>query len=489
MEWIKEKNDRYPVTEFRKELSYCTARTAPDIIHKLPVILFTALFRKKEKTAQMQKYNGIVLLEFNHLADVQEIEHIKSLAAEIPQTLAAFTGSGGRSVKILVRFCYPDGQLPLTQEEALIYQAHAYVLAVQVYQPYIPFPIDFKEPLLERGCRFSYDPELYFAPDALPFLLKQPHEMPVDSYIPETTLFQSNPVERMLPGYDKYQIASTLYETSLQEVIDRYGYELPHDRKPFLTRLARNCQRSGVPEEDTLWWTICRFHLYEAETEVRLTFRNTYAIVSGAEEKPCIRQEQLLTIQLEEFIKRRYDFRFNTQTILVEYRKNRSPCFYYRPVNEQVLNSIALDALAEGLKVWDRDVRRHIYSDRIPHYSPLQHFLSQLPRWNQEDHISHLAATVPCSNPLWHRFFFRWFLAMVAQWRRLSTTHGNSLSPLLVGEQGTGKSTFCRKLLPPELRNLYTDRIDFSRKRDAEMALYRFGLINIDEFDQISVRD
>lgn len=78
---------------------------------------------------------------------------------------------------------------------------------------------------------------------------------------------------------------------------------------------------------------------------------------------------------------------------------------------------------------------------------------------------------------------------MVAQWRRLSTTHGNSLSPLLVGEQGTGKSTFCRKLLPPELRNLYTDRIDFSRKRDAEMALYRFGLINIDEFDQISVRD
>ncbi|NDV60785.1 VapE domain-containing protein, partial [Bacteroides sp. 519] len=32
----------------------------------------------------------------------------------------------------------------------------------------------------------------------------------------------------------------------------------------------------------------------------------------------------------------------------------------------------------------------------------------------------------------------------------------------------------------------YTDSIDFSRKRDAELYLNRFALINIDEFDQIS---
>lgn len=42
-------------------------------------------------------------------------------------------------------------------------------------------------------------------------------------------------------------------------------------------------------------------------------------------------------------------------------------------------------------------------------------------------------------------------------------------------------------MLPPELRFGYTDSIDFKSKQDAERSLGRFFLINIDEFDQISV--
>ena len=77
---------------------------------------------------------------------------------------------------------------------------------------------------------------------------------------------------------------------------------------------------------------------------------------------------------------------------------------------------------------------------------------------------------------------------MVAHWQGRDKQHGNSLSPLLVGGQGCGKSTFCFNLLPPDLNKYYTDSIDFSKKRDAELYLTRFGLINIDEFDQVSAR-
>ena len=76
---------------------------------------------------------------------------------------------------------------------------------------------------------------------------------------------------------------------------------------------------------------------------------------------------------------------------------------------------------------------------------------------------------------------------MVAHWKGLDKQHGNSTSPLLVGAQGYRKSTFCRILLPPELRFGYTDSIDFKSKQDAERSLGRFFLINIDEFDQINV--
>ena len=65
--------------------------------------------------------------------------------------------------------------------------------------------------------------------------------------------------------------------------------------------------------------------------------------------------------------------------------------------------------------------------------------------------------------------------------------YANSTSPILVGAQGTHKSTFCREMIPPALRAYYTDSIDFSQKRDAELYLNRFALINIDEFDQITL--
>lgn len=75
-------------------------------------------------------------------------------------------------------------------------------------------------------------------------------------------------------------------------------------------------------------------------------------------------------------------------------------------------------------------------------------------------------------------------LYLVAHWRQTDRKYANCTVPLLVGPQAYRKSTFCRSLLPPELQAYYTDRIDFSNKRDAELSLNRFALINMDEFDQ-----
>ena len=103
-----------------------------------------------------------------------------------------------------------------------------------------------------------------------------------------------------------------------------------------------------------------------------------------------------------------------------------------------------------------------------------------------KDRILELANRVPCDNPHWAPLFRRWFLSMTAHWMGMDKRHANSTSPLLIGPQAYRKSTFCRMLLPPALQAYYTDSIDFSRKRDAELYLNRFLLINMDEFDQIS---
>lgn len=65
---------------------------------------------------------------------------------------------------------------------------------------------------------------------------------------------------------------------------------------------------------------------------------------------------------------------------------------------------------------------------------------------------------------------------------------GNSLVPLLIGRQGCGKSSFCRILLPQQLRDYYNDRINFKNETDLNLGLTSFGLINLDEFDKITQR-
>ncbi len=224
--------------------------------------------------------------------------------------------------------------------------------------------------------------------------------------------------------------------------------------------------------------SIYHYYLRQEETLIRQVVRNVYEECKGFNKQSSLKKEQLLALQTEEFMKRRYEFRYNTLVNEVEYRERNSFCFHFIPIDKRVLNSVALDAQAEGIPLWDRDISRYIYSNRVPVFDPLEDFLYHLPIWDGKDRIRGMAQTVPCHNPYWVDLFHRWFLNMVAHWRGTDKKYANNVSPLLVGDQGTRKSTFCRSIVPPVMRAYYTDSIDFSRKRDAELSLSRFALIN-----------
>lgn len=100
-----------------------------------------------------------------------------------------------------------------------------------------------------------------------------------------------------------------------------------------------------------------------------------------------------------------------------------------------------MNALKEGIRVWDRDINRFLTSDHVPLYNPVEEYLYDIGRWDGKDRIRALADLVPCHNPHWRELFYRWFLGMVAHWRGMDRQHGNNTSPLLVGSQGFRKST------------------------------------------------
>lgn len=459
-------------------------------IDKLPRLYPAVEYaRGKDGERRMKRYNGLVQIEVNKLSGPYEVEFVKRQAELLPQTFAAFCGSGGRSVKIWVRFALPDDEgLPAKEAEAALFHAHAYRLAVRCYQPVLPFDITLKEPALTQSCRMTLDESPYYNPGAVPFCLAQPLAMPDESTFRQQKQSEKNPLARMAPGCETAETFTLMYEAALGRALrEMEGWKRGDDLQPLLVCLAEHCYKAGVPEEEAVRQTLIHYHRQTDEQTVRTTLHNLYGECRGFGKKSSLSREQETAFLLEEFMNRRYEFRYNTVLDEVEYRQRDSIHFYFKPVDKRVRNSIAISALKEGISAWDRDVDRFLNSEYVPLYNPVEEYLYDTGRWDGKDRIRAFADLVPCNNPHWRELFYRWFLSMVAHWRGLDRQHGNSTSPLLVGAQGYRKSTFCRILLPPELRFGYTDSLDFKSKQESERYLGRFFLINIDEFDQVNV--
>ena len=485
VEQMKVETKTQPVSKMREVLPFMLPGDKNDYVQKVPKLIPAAAFFRKGGITTMSEYNGIVMIQVNNLSGHMEADEVKERVKELPQTYLAFTGSSGKSVKVWVRFTYPNDLLPTTSEEAELFHAHAYRLAVKYYQPQLPYDIELKVPSLEQYCRLTFDPNLYFNPNAMPIYMKQPAAMPGEVTYRERVQTETSPLQRLAPGYEKCNALSVLFEAAFARALDEEtDYRPEGDKQSLLINLAGHCFRAGIPEEDTVRWSRAHYRLPKDDTLVRETVRNVYRTCEGFASKSSLLPEQLFVMQMDEFMKRRYDFRFNQLTSQVECRERNSFNFYFRPVDKRLMASITMNAQYEGLKLWDKDVVRYLNSDHVPLYQPVEEFLYDLPRWNGKDYIGNLAKRVPCDHPYWTQLFRRWFLSMVAHWRGMGKNHANSTSPILIGPQAYRKSTFCRLILPPCLQAYYTDSIDFSRKRDAELYLNRFLLINMDEFDQ-----
>ena len=214
------------------------------------------------------------------------------------------------------------------------------------------------------------------------------------------------------------------------------------------------------------------------ETEVTNTERET-------EERIPTRCSHV--VRMVEHIRRRYVLRYNTVTECTEYME-RDGNGTFLMLDMRALKRITLEVQLAGIAVGFNDVRNYVGSDFIGCFDPIGDFLAKcVGRWDGSDHIGRLADTVPTEDPEWRERFHTWFLGMVAQWTgKTGELYGNSNVPLLISDQGFNKSTFCRRLLPPELKWGYCDSLQLAEKKQVLRAMSELLLINLDEFNQIS---
>lgn len=194
--------------------------------------------------------------------------------------------------------------------------------------------------------------------------------------------------------------------------------------------------------------------------------------------------------KMMKYLNEKYDLRYNMVMKYTEYVPKDKEWIGFQVVEPRVQKSLTLEVQLAGINVSIKDVRNFLESNFIKNYNPVEEFLfTCYDNWDGKDHIRALARTVPTNNPHWEDWFYTWFLAMVEQWHnRTGRQYGNSVAPLLISKQGYNKSTFCRRLIPPQLQWGYTDNLILSEKRQVLQAMSQCLLINLDEFNQISAK-
>lgn len=430
-------------------------------------------------------FNGIVTLHVGDLMTAEERKAVKSAAAMMPMTYAAFDGGDGRSVEILVSVAQSDDTLPKDEKTMDAFCKVAYEAAFGAYGGVLPKPIE-RQLVTSRSCfLMTLDEKPFVNKDAKPLKVSM---LPTSlDEQPKELMAQQQNVDMKL--YSDYEL---MYRQAAEEAYEETADVVASQRtEAYVTELVRLLCEMKVPEEEA-FVHLRNHHAYRSDID-EMTLRVIVSTVY-TEEHPQ-RKEDVAKVgretrRLMEFMKTRYVLRYNTVMGYTEYRPNNTWIQDWAPCTIEVINGMTFEARLNNLDVTFNDVKRYVQSDKIRHSNPIDEFFSRIhDAWDgKTDHIAQLAQLVPCDFPEWEGWFRKWFLSMVAQWLGRIGDYGNSMVPLLISPQGDGKSTFCRQLLPKELRWGFIENLDIREKRQTLQAMHNFLLINIDEFNQLGAK-
>lgn len=188
--------------------------------------------------------------------------------------------------------------------------------------------------------------------------------------------------------------------------------------------------------------------------------------------------------EMKQFVSDAFEVRHNVITDVYEFRRKGGD-EPWRPLDERGFNTIACGIEEANIFCLDSRIKHWLRSDFAQDYHPVRQWLDSVRgRWDGVDRTDDLFSRI--SPYRYCREMGRiWLRAVVSQWLGHDTEHANAVMLLLVSpQQGLHKSTFVRELLPPALRDYYTDDFSLSAKGNAQRKLVEFAIVNIDEFDK-----
>lgn len=185
--------------------------------------------------------------------------------------------------------------------------------------------------------------------------------------------------------------------------------------------------------------------------------------------------------KINNHINSRYDLVYNEVSQKFYIRLKDKPGW-----TKLVFESIKVELNKSEIKMSDSTLETFLSSYLVRKIDPFKEYFSELPVWDGKDHIKDLCSYITTDDDdLFYYHFKKWFVRAVKC--ALEEDYYNKNCLVLAQEaENSGKTTFCRFICPPQLKNYYVENIGYDK--DGQIQLTKNILTILDEIDKIDPR-
>lgn len=500
-EFIRGSVYRDKIRRLRETMETGDTAKADRMKKQLPYYTVTATYAMERLAYSLKAYQDIIILDCDDMP-AEKIPGYRQLVNDCPDTLGDFISPRMHGLKI---FVYLTGEEPEALRAELNalgtidlptlerYHHRMYALASQKYEELLHTKVDTSGSDLSRGFFASHDPEAFLSPERLenvkPLTVRV--TLPTEEECKNKKRRKSTSQPPLLPTQENAAPIDLQVQLDFRKAMEytRRKERLENgNRDNFFYCLGNQCYRRHITEEEAVSLTRGNFGDIP-DFDLEQPLRNAYQYTSKTDREEKESHEPKICKMIR-FMDEYYEIRRNIVKELIEFRRkptttDEKASSDFAILRAKDVNTFYINAQMKGISCSQNSLKALVDSDYAKPFNPFTHYFFSLPTWNgKTDYIAQLAQRVKTTDPAFFIDSLRhWLVGMVAC--AIDDKVQNQQLLLLHGGQGSGKSTFIRKLLPPELDTYYRCGMIIPENKDHLLQLSSSLIIDLDEFDTL----
>lgn len=251
--WLASDKYKMQVQEIRDLFAQGKTEEAQAKKQQLAAFTPSATFKDKRLMPNMEQYSGFLHLDFDKLT-TEQLNAALVIIAALPYTFLCFISPSGNGLKVFI-----EVTTGAEHHEA------AYLQVMQYYENATGIKADVKCKDITRLCFVSHDPQLYknIYNEKFPVV-----DVPVQTKV-------NLPVDVQPAAAQSLSADDYLFQFQQQITFTNQKLEYANgNRNNYMYLLASNCNRAGIPEQDTLGLCLQQYDL--SEKEIRASVRSAF---------------------------------------------------------------------------------------------------------------------------------------------------------------------------------------------------------------------